>query len=49
MILANKIAASSDNVLQPGPEVCAGPDDVLLGDLGELVHDGSDQGLLGIM
>jgi len=46
---ANEIAASSNDLLQLGPEGSAGTVEVLPGDVGEDVHDGGDLGLLGVV
>ena len=43
---ANKVAPSSYDLLQVGPEPGAGPDDVLPEDVGKHLHQGDDEGLL---
>ena len=47
--LSCEIAIGTNDLLKPWPETAAHPLDSLPGDVAEVLHDGSDQGLLCIV
>ena len=49
MNLTNEIAVDDDDLLQAGPYTAAGGHHGLLVGVGEHLHDGVDEGLLGVM
>lgn len=49
LYLSNKIAVCFNYLFQAAPDAAAGVDDVLPGDVAEYLHDGTDEGVLGVM
>ena len=49
LYLSNKIAVCFNYLFQAAPDAAAGVDDVLPGDDAEYLHNGTDEGVLGVM